>query len=317
MSRWTPTDMGDLHETVAIVTGANAGLGFAIAAELARAGATVVAACRNETKAAEAAAAIRALGVRGSIEVLPLDLADLRSVTTAAAAFVATKRPLHLLINNAGLMALDRSQTVDGFEMQFGVNHLGHFALTADLLPVLTATPGSRVVTMSSMGHRAGRMNFDDLMHERHYNRWTPYFQSKLANLLFTAELHRRLTLAGRTTLALAAHPGASHTDLGTEGGGVTNALMRIAVPLTTQSAAAGAQPALRAATDPEARGGDYYGPRWMARGHAVSETPNRRARRADDAERLWTMSEELTGRTVLPTTSSTAPVNQASATHR
>ena len=301
MSRWTLAEMGDLHDTVAIVTGANAGLGFAITTELARAGATVIAACRNETKAADAAAAIRDLGVRGSVEVLPLDLADLRSVAAAASAFIASNRPLHLLVNNAGLMALDRSQTVDGFETQFGVNHLGHFALTADLLPVLTATPGGRVVTMSSMGHRAGRVRFDDPMHERRYDRWTPYFQSKLANLLFTAELHRRLTLTGSTTLALAAHPGASRTELGREGGGVTNALMRVAVPLMTQSAAKGAQPALRAATDPQARGGDLYGPRWMARGDAVRETPSRRARRTDDGERLWTMSEELTGRTVLP----------------
>jgi NAD(P)-dependent dehydrogenase (short-subunit alcohol dehydrogenase family) len=277
------------------------------ASELARAGATVLLGCRNQARAEAAAEAIRATGAPGPVEVLLLDLADLGSVRSAAAELVGSNRPLHLLINNAGLMALDRSITVDGFETQFGVNHLGHFALTADLLPSLLATRGSRIVTMSSMGHRAGRIRFDDLMHEHRYDRWTPYFQSKLANLLFTAELQRRLALGGHGTIALAAHPGASRTDLGTEGHGLTNKAMGLAVPVIIQSARAGAQPALRAATDPRARGGELYGPRWMLRGRAVRETPSRRARRADDAARLWTASEELTGRTVLPAIATTA----------
>jgi protochlorophyllide reductase len=298
---WTTTDIGDLHGRVAIVTGANAGLGFVIAEELAKAGATVLLGCRNESKATDAITKITAIGPRGSVEFLPLDLADLSSVAAAAATFRTSGRPLHLLVNNAGLMALDKSTTADGFETQFGVNHLGHFALTADLLPSLLATPGSRVVTMSSMGHRMGRMHFDDLMFKKKYDRWRPYFQSKLANLLFTSELNDRLQQQHAATIALAAHPGGSRTDLGKAGRGITNKAMSTIVPLTLQSAERGAQPALRACTDPAATGGQYYGPRWMTAGHAVLETPSRRARNKADAQRLWAMSEELTKRSVLP----------------
>lgn len=298
--RWTTGDIGNQHGRVAIVTGANSGLGFVIAQELTHAGATVLLGCRNQQKADAAAAQIVAGGVAGAVEVLPLDLADLSTVATAAATFRKTGRPLHMLINNAGLMAVDRSRTADGFETQFGVNHLGHFALTADLLPELIGTPGSRIVNMASMGHRAGRMHFGDLMFERRYDRWRPYFQSKLANLLFTLELQRRLASHGHSTIALAAHPGGSRTDLGTEGRGLTNTMMRSIVPLVTQSAEVGAQPALRAATDPTATGGEFYGPRWIGVGHAVRETPSRRARRAADAARLWEASEILTNRRVL-----------------
>jgi protochlorophyllide reductase len=234
------------------------------------------------------------------LEFLSLDLSDLASVASAAATFAASGRPLHMLINNAGLMALDKSTTVDGFEMQFGVNHLGHFALTADLLPTLLSTSGSRIVSMSSMGHRAGSMHFDDIMFTTRYDRWRPYFQSKLANLLFTLELDRRLRKGGHGTAALTAHPGGSRTDLGSEGKGFTNAAMRHVVPLVTQSADIGAQPALRAAVDPTAVGGEFYGPRWIGVGRAVKEKPSKAARNADDARRLWTLSEELTGRTVL-----------------
>lgn len=298
--RWSTADIPSQTGRVALVTGANAGLGYVIAEELARAGATVLLGCRNKTKASAAAERIRKSGATGPVEVLDLDLADLGSVARAAQHVRASSRPLHLLINNAGLMALDRSTTVDGFETQFGVNHLGHFALTAELLPVLIATDGARVVTMSSMGHRAGKMRFDDLMHDRRYDRWRPYLQSKLANLLFTAELHRRLALAGHKTLALAAHPGGSSTELGKEGRGISNRLMSAVVPLMTQSATVGAQPALRAATDPIARGGEFYGPRWIGVGHAVLETPSARARSAADALRLWDVSQQLTGHNFL-----------------
>jgi NAD(P)-dependent dehydrogenase (short-subunit alcohol dehydrogenase family) len=163
---------------------------------------------------------------------------------------------------------------------------------------VVLSTAGSRVVSMSSFGHRLGRLRLDDLFFtERGYRRWPPYFQSKLANLLFTAELHRRLTEAGSSTMALAAHPGASRTDLGHEGGGITNKLMKPAMA-TMQSAAAGALPLVRAATDPAARSGEFYGPRWMMRGAPRVETPSRRARNADDARALWEKSEQLTGLT-------------------
>lgn len=300
MSNWTTADIPDQHGRVALVTGSNAGLGFEIAQELARAGATVILGCRNRAKAEAAADALRAVSATGEVEVLPLDLADLASVAAAAASFRATARPLDLLINNAGLMAVDKSHTVDGFEMQFGVNHLGHFALTSDLLPALLDAHGARVVNMSSMGHRGGKMHFDDLMHDKRYDRWTPYLQSKLANLLFTSELQRRLARAGAGLVALAAHPGFAHTDLGSEGGGITNSMTRLFAPLVAQPAARGAEPALRAATDPTAQGGEYYGPRWKARGPAVPEIPSNRARRSDDAARLWTISERLTGRTML-----------------
>jgi protochlorophyllide reductase len=298
--RWAKADMGDQSGRVALVTGANSGLGFEIADALAGAGATVVLACRNTAKAEAARHQITGAHSSAAVEILPLDLADLSSVTQAAKSFRASGRPLHLLINNAGVMALDQSTTADGFEMQFGVNHLGHFALTADLMSTLQATPGARVVTMASMGHRMGRMHFEDVMFERRYNRWKPYFQSKLANILFTLELDRRLRAAQLDIAALVAHPGGSRTDLGTEGKGLTNKLMAAVVPLVTQSASRGAEPALRAATDPGATGGQFYGPNRMAMGHAVLETPSRRARNERDAARLWSISQELTGRSLL-----------------
>jgi protochlorophyllide reductase len=293
---WTTKDIPRLDGKTAIVTGANSGLGFVIADELAAAGARVILACRNTAKAEEAARQIVTRSTTAQVEVLPLDLGNLSSVQAAADTFLQTNRPLDLLINNAGLMALDESKTVDGFETQFGVNHLGHFALTHDLLAALSPTDGSRIVTMSSMGHRMGSMHFEDLMFTEKYDRWTPYFQSKLANLLFTSELQKRLQSLGAKTVALCAHPGASNTDLGTEGKGLTNKALRI-VPIVSQSAARGAQPALRAATDPSATGGQFYGPRWITRGHAVVETPSKRARNEADATRLWDISQQLTNR--------------------
>lgn len=296
---WTTSDIPDLTGRTALVTGANAGLGEAVTTALAAHGARVLMACRNPQKAEAAAARITATRPTGTVEVVPLDLASLASVRRLGADLRASEPGLDLLVNNAGLMALDESRTEDGFEMQLGVNHLGHFVLTAELAPLLVATAGSRVVSMSSMGHRMGRMRLDDLMFERRsYARWPAYFQSKLANLLFTSELQRRFAAAGVPTVALAAHPGGSHTDLGTEGTGFTNRAMAPFM-VVGQSAAAGAEPLLRAATDPAARGGEYYGPRWMVRGHAVRETPSRRARRTDDARRLWEISEQLTGATL------------------
>jgi protochlorophyllide reductase len=299
-NHWTAADIPDQQGRVVLVTGANAGLGFAIARDLAFRGARVLLGCRNPDKAAAAVAAIRDVLPDADLDIVPLDLASLASVHQAAETVIAGSTRLDLLINNAGLMALDESRTEDGFEMQFGVNHLGHFALTAELLPLLLATPGSRVVTMSSMGHRGGRFHADDVMFERRrYRRWSAYFQSKLANLLFTAELDRRLRATGAVTAALAAHPGGSRTDLGIEGGGLSNRLFR--VTSLGQSVEAGALPALRAATDPAARGGQYYGPRWGMSGRAVLETPSRRARDASDAEELWHLSERLTEHTMLP----------------
>ncbi len=296
---WTTRDIPDLTGRTVLVTGANAGLGLEITRHLATHGARVLMACRNEQKAEAAATDLREAGLRGQVETRSLDLASLASVDALADTIGRDEPTLDLLINNAGLMAVDESHTDDGFETQFGVNHLGHFALTAGLMPVLLATPGSRVVSMSSMGHRAGRLHPTDPMFEhRSYQRWPAYFQSKLANLLFTAELQRRLG-PDAPTQALAAHPGASRTDLGFEGTGLTNRGARLVMPISTQSAANGALPAVRAATDPEARGGEFYGPRWLMMGRPVRETPSRRARRVDDARRLWDLSEQLTGHTI------------------
>jgi NAD(P)-dependent dehydrogenase (short-subunit alcohol dehydrogenase family) len=297
--RWTEDDIPSLDGRLAVVTGANAGLGQAAATMLARRGATVVLACRNRAKAEAAASEIRAAGAPGELDLVDLDLADLASVRRAAEEIADRHPRLDLLVNNAGLMAVDEGRTVDGFEIQIGVNHLGHFALTAHLAPLLLTTPGSRVVNVSSMGHRAGKLALDDLMFERRrYSRWPAYFQSKLANLLFTAELQRRLAESGADTSALAAHPGASHTDLGTEGSSLLNRSLKVFSPLG-QSAHAGALPIVRAATDPTARGGQFYGPNLLVRGHPVLETPSRRARNADDARALWTESEALTGVTL------------------
>lgn len=295
---WDDHDVPSLAGKVALVTGANSGLGLEATKVLARHGARVIMACRNVEKAEAAADEVRAGGADGaSVDVVSLDLASLTSVAAAAKQVRDAEPAIDVLINNAGLMAIDQAKTEDGFEMQFGVNHLGHFALTAGLMPVLLATPRSRVVTVSSFGHRPGRLALDDLMFEkRRYDRWRPYFQSKLANLLFTLELQRRLADAGAATMALAAHPGSSHTDLGYEGSGVVNALLRNFARFGTQSARMGALPIVRAAVDPAAKGGQFYGPQFMMLGYPRVETPSRSARDAETARQLWTRSEELTG---------------------
>jgi protochlorophyllide reductase len=295
LERWDDRRVPALDGRVALVTGANSGLGLEVSKVLVRHGAEVVMACRNPVKAEAAAEQVRAAG-RGRAEVVPLDLASLESVARAAGQVNEAWPKLDILVNNAGLMAIDRSQTADGFETQFGVNHLGHFALTALLMPTLLATGGSRVVNVSSMGHRAGTVDLDDLMFERRgYRRWPPYFQSKLANLLFTAELDRRLRAAGATTLALSAHPGFSRTDLGFEGSGFTN-LAAKPFSIFGQPAWLGALPIIRAATDPEAKSGQYHGPQLMVFGYPTLETPSRQARDAQTARRLWERSEDLTG---------------------
>jgi NAD(P)-dependent dehydrogenase (short-subunit alcohol dehydrogenase family) len=294
---WSPDDIPDLTDRIAVVTGANAGLGLDIAHALAGRRARVVLACRGTAKAAAAASAIRARTPGARLEVRRLDLADPASIAEFADGVLAAHNRLDLLVNNAGLMGIDEARTAQGLEMQFGVNHLGHFALTARLLPLLLTTPGSRVGSMSSMGHRLARGSADPQL-RLPYRRWQSYFHSKLANLLFTAELHRRLTEAGAGLLAVAAHPGGSRTDLGTEGSGPLNrALSSVLAPVLMQSAELGARPMLRALTDPGVRGGEFYGPRFVMRGAAaVRETPSRAARDAAAARRLWDLSVELTG---------------------
>jgi NAD(P)-dependent dehydrogenase (short-subunit alcohol dehydrogenase family) len=295
VERWSASDIPDLTERVAVVTGGNRGLGREVTRYLAGRGARVIMACRDEAAGETAAAAMRADGVAGPLEIRSLDLASLASVEKFAAGLVSEPR-LDVLANNAGLMAVDRGLTADGFETHIGVNHLGHFALTARLLPLLAATEGSRVVSMSSMGARLGHIDLGDLLWERRpYDRWQAYFQSKLANLLFTLELDRRLRAATATTAALAAHPGGSRTSLGSNGRSWTNRLVPLWHPFI-QSAAQGALPFVRAATDPRAQGGECYGPQLQVWGRAVRETPSRQARDPDLAAGLWQQSEQLTG---------------------
>jgi NAD(P)-dependent dehydrogenase (short-subunit alcohol dehydrogenase family) len=293
---WSFADISNQEGRTAIVTGGNSGIGFEISRALAAKGARVVLACRNSRMAESAAQRIRELTPDSKIETVELDLASLESVSSAADQIVARYPQLNLLVNNAGLMAVDFKRTVDGFETQIGVNHLGHFALTLRLLPILSKTDESRVVTMSSIGHRSGKIDLIDLNYEhRKYRRWEAYFQSKLANLLFTSELNKRLNSQNAGVKALSAHPGVARTDLGTEGSSLSNRLLSPNNPLVSQSAASGALPALRASTDPTAGGGDYYGPRWYFRGYPVLETPSHTARNLTLASQFWGLSESLT----------------------
>jgi len=284
-----------------LITGANSGIGYEAARALAQHGATVVMACRSRSKADDAVARIAATKPSGTTEVLEMDLSDLDSVKNAAAEFLSAHDRLDILVNNAGLMATPEQRTAQGFEMQFGVNHLGHFVLTGLLLDALRATPESRVVSISSQGHRPGKMNFDDLNSEKSYSPWPAYFQSKLANLLFTRELQRRLAEDDADVIAVAAHPGGSNTNLGTETpDGILHKMMAFTRPvmeLVMQSAEMGALPTLRAATDPDVTGGDYFGPSGIGeqRGHPVKRGMSKRALDDESARRLWTASEELT----------------------
>jgi NAD(P)-dependent dehydrogenase (short-subunit alcohol dehydrogenase family) len=303
-TRWTAGDVPDQSGRTAVVTGASGGLGLETARVLAARGATVVLACRDTAKAGRAAGQIRAQAGRSSVRVVPLDLAALASVREAAEEIRATSVRLDLLINNAGVMAVPYHRTEDGFERTLAVNHLGPFALTGLLLDRLLETPGSRVVTVSSIGHRmgTGTMHFDDLQSERGYQPWPAYYQSKLANLLFTYELQSRLAEAGAGTIALAAHPGNARTDLWRHTPRLTRALYRPGLRALTfwfaQSAPAGALATLRAATDPAARGGEYYGPpgRLQYAGPPVRVESSAGSHDTADARRLWEASERLTG---------------------
>jgi len=300
LTAWSVADVPDLSGRVAVVTGANRGLGRELTRYLAGRGARVIIACRDQASGEAAAAALRATTAGAQVEVRPLDLAGLASVERFAAG-LAGEAHLDLLCNNAGVMAVDRGLTADGFETHMGVNHLGHFALTMRLLPLLRSTPGSRVVTTSSMGARLGHVDVADLLWERRpYDRWGAYLQSKLANLLFTFELDRRLRAAAPgaaapVPAALAAHPGGARTSLGRHGRGWTNRLVPLWLPFV-QPASVAARALLRAATDPAARSGEYYGPRFQVWGRPWREAPPRRARNAGTAARLWEESERLTG---------------------
>ncbi|NEC64832.1 oxidoreductase [Streptomyces sp. SID9727] len=297
---WSARDIPDQSGRTAVVTGANSGIGLVTARELARCGARVLLACRDERRGEEAAARIR-YAVRGAdVEFARLDLADLSSVRAFAEGFRADR--LDLLINNAGVMALPYGRTADGFETQFGVNHLGHFALTGLLLPKLLAAGGARVVTVSSGLHALGNIDMGDLNSERNYRRWTAYGRSKTANLLFVHELARRLAAAGSALVAAAAHPGYASTNLQTaaarmEHRRAAERVAGIANRVVAQPASAGALPTLYAATAPGVRPDSFTGPRVL--GWRGAPGPSWRAgwTRGDVAgERLWVASEQLTG---------------------
>ncbi|MFD5077822.1 oxidoreductase [Streptomyces sp. NPDC058371] len=300
MTGWNASDIPDQSGRIAVVTGANSGLGYVTARELARRGARVLLACRSAERGAEAGDRLVADVPGADVEFVRLDLGDLASVREFAAAYPYER--LDLLVNNAGVMALPLGRTADGFETQFGVNHLGHFALTGLLLPALLATPGARVVTVSSMMHVLSNIDLGDLNSERSYRRWTAYARSKTANLLFTHELARRLTAAGSDVVAAAAHPGYASTNLQTagpklEGRKGAERVMDIGTRILGQSADAGALPSLYAATAHGIRPDCFVGPSFaMWRG---APGKSRRASWTSDdraGEQLWAASERLTG---------------------
>jgi NAD(P)-dependent dehydrogenase (short-subunit alcohol dehydrogenase family) len=290
---FTEQSIPDQRGRVVIVTGANTGLGFETARMLAEHGASVVLAVRNVEKGEQAAARIR-----GDVTVQALDLTSLESVRTAAAELRASHPRIDLLINNAGVMYTPKQTTTDGFELQFGTNHLGHFALTGLLLDRMLPVPGSRVVTVSSNGHRIqAAIHFDDLQWQRSYSRAGAYGQAKLANLMFTYELQRRLASRG-TTIAVAAHPGVANTDLPRSTPAIVRLPLALVAPLITQRPEMGALPTVRAATDPDVSGGQYYGPGGFGqnRGYPKLVESNRDSHDEAVQQRLWTVSEELTG---------------------
>ena len=298
MAKWTTADIPDQTGRVAVITGANTGLGYQTALALAEHGAQVVLAVRNLDKGKDAAARITAASPAADVALQELDLTSLESVREAAEQLRSDYDSIDLLINNAGVMWTPKSTTKDGFELQFGTNHLGHFALTGLLLDRLLPVAGSRVVTVSSIGHRLlADIHFDDLQWERRYNRVAAYGQSKLANLLFTYDLQRRLA-ARQTTIAAAAHPGGSRTELTRSLPALIAPVFSVAEPFLAQDAATGALPTLRAATDPAVLGGQYFGPDGFAetRGYPKVVASSDKSHDVDRQRRLWAVSEELTG---------------------
>lgn len=297
-AHWTTADIPDQTGRIAVITGANTGLGLETARALAAAGARVVLAVRDLDKGSAAIAEIKTTAPESNLALQRLDLSSLSDIRAAAGQLGGDYPQIDLLINNAGVMYPPKSTTADGFELQFGTNHLGHFALTGLLLENLTAVRDSRVVTVSSNGHKfRAAIHFDDLQWERTYSRVGAYAQSKLANLLFTYELQRRLAAAGAETTALAAHPGASGTELMRHITFGPEAFSAAALKLA-QSPAMGALPSLRAATDPAASGGQYYGPSGFGEFRGYPKVVRSTKQSHDEAlqQRLWSVSEELTG---------------------
>lgn len=300
---WTADQMPDLSGKTVLVTGGNSGIGYEAARQFARKGARVVLACRDLGKARAAIGTITSAHPDAHVEAMELDLASLASVRACADAFRAAHRALHVLCNNAGVMALPYRRTADGFEMQIGTNHLGHFALTGLLLDRLLDTDGARVVTVSSGAHRFGTIRFDDLHWQHGYRKWLAYGQSKLANLLFMYELQRRLEAARASVISVACHPGYAATNLQFVGPRMAGSswmeyASQLGNQLFAQTAAMGALPTLYAATAPAVRGGDYIGPDGIGElwGSPKKVQSNARSRDPAAARKLWEISESLTG---------------------
>ena len=301
--KWTLEAMPSLEGQVWVVTGANSGLGLETVKGLAAKGAAVVMACRDPQRAQAAADQVRRVAPQAKLELESLDLASLQSIEAFAARLAKLHPVIDGLINNAGIMAIPRRTTADGFEMQLGTNHLGHYALTLRVLPLLEAAKAPRVISVASTAHRMGTMNFDDLMGEKAYAPWGAYGQSKLANLLFTYELNRKLSAAGKRTLAVAAHPGYAATNLQGVGAKMTGSkfsawFMNVGNSMMAQSAGMGALPTLYAATVSDVKGGEYFGPDGFMelKGHPHRCDSNAKSKDLIAAQKLWEASEKLTG---------------------
>ncbi len=301
-SKWTAGQIPSQTGRTALITGANSGIGYRAALELARHGAHVLLGCRNYEKGQAALDRLLRETPGASAELVELDMASLASIRGFAAAFAARGIALDLLINNAGVMALPKRElTADGFERQFGTNHLGHFALTGLLMPQLLAAPAPRVVTVASLAHRNGKIDFNNLQSERSYKPWDAYGESKLANILFANELNRLAVAAHSKLLSMPVHPGVSVTNIIANGPGSNGPkamVLKLLAPVIMQPDAAGALPTLYAATSPEARGGEYIGPDGLMemKGSPVVVKPKPHALDQAVGQRLWTVSEELTG---------------------
>ena len=293
---YSEASVPDQSGKTVFVTGANTGIGFEAARVFAQKGARVLLGCRDEAKAEAALTSIRQHAPDADVHWVALDLASLDSVKEAADQVLAEER-LDLLVNNAGVMMPPKTLTADGFELQFGVNHLGHFALTGHLLPKLLTQDGARVVNVSSLAHRNGRIHYSDINAERGYSRMDRYAMSKFANILFTYELQRKLQSAGASMLSVACHPGGSNTELGRHFPGFLQ-IVFLPLQFVMNSAAEGALPTLMAATDENVQSGDYYGPAGMGEfarsARKVNTVPQ--AKSESDAAKLWALSEEMTG---------------------
>ena len=296
---WNKESMPDCSDKTVVITGASSGIGLETAIAMAEKNATLVLAVRNMEKGKEALSKVKAIKSSVRAELMKLDLADLDSVRTFAAAYTQKYPTLDILVNNAGIMNTPYRLTTDGFESQFGSNHLGHFALTGLLLPHLISTPASRIVTLSSIAAHNASIDFKNLDGAKGYNSWRFYGQSKLANMLFARELNNQLTKGGLSTVSVVCHPGFSNTNLMSFGSGKrANPLMRLLTYLGTQPANMGALPTLYSATSPLIKGGEYIGPdgRGGRKGHPKSDSIINKLYDVDVSRRLWEVSEQLTG---------------------